>query len=53
MIEFYIKVPPEKEQFFMQLIHELGYDFERIVSTKENEADLLDDIEEYFTDDDI
>lgn len=49
MIEFYIKVPEEKENFFTQLMNDLGYEYEKLFSSNNEESDIEID-EDYFTD---
>lgn len=50
MKEFYVKIPEEKEQFFVQLLENLNFEFEKLFSSNERESDL--DNEQYFTDSD-
>ncbi|HKM93799.1 MAG TPA: hypothetical protein VJY41_09120 [Prolixibacteraceae bacterium] len=53
MIEYLLKIPSDKEKFFVELIQNLGFDYEKILSSNDNETDSLYEAEEYFTDDDV
>lgn len=53
MIEYLLKIPSDKEEFFVELIQTLGFEYERILSLNKNQTDSLDEIDEYFTDDDV
>ena len=48
MKEFYIKVPDEQESFFVQLIEQLGYEYEQFFDS--DVPDFETDEEQYFTD---
>ena len=48
MKEFYVKVPEEQEMFFLQLIENLGYQYEKLFDTDKSDIDFDD--EQYFTD---
>lgn len=51
MIEFYIKVPENKEEFFSRLIDELGYRYEKHLSMNDD-GNEIDFDENFFTDSD-
>lgn len=48
MKEFYVKVADEKEEFFIQLLNDLDYEYEKLFSSNDQEGDLDD--QHYFTD---
>jgi hypothetical protein len=51
MSEFYVDVPEGKTEFFIQMLDELGYSYEKLFSSNED-AVTVDPDESYFTDSD-